>query len=308
MLWVLVGLVGAIATLLTALGMIDPDGRGRFLTELVTALLSWPLALIVVGLYFRREIARVLDELAKRLADRTQPFWFNSPLGSFGVGDVALNRQAEIASPETATPEEPLPSEPRPPTDAERAQYFEDLAKQWHFAFLGQVLQPQTIAVLRWLQSHEPVTELELWLEWGRSIPDIREQAAISRALFEASLIETRADGKLSVTSYGREFSEWQLRETWRPRGGPPGNPPFTAYGIGVQPRAVVGARVRNVEVSRVTAGHDGFWLMQIPQAHPFPREGDVIHFYLNGAPTAVLETWRAGGAPRDAARGVSLG
>lgn len=84
-------------------------------------------------------------------------------------------------------------------------------------------------------------------------------------------------------------------------------NPPATMYGTstaGARVEALIGGRV----CTTATAGADGFWMMQIPEGGACgAKDGDTISFTLNGAPTTQTETWRAGGAPRNVAQGVSL-
>jgi hypothetical protein len=84
-------------------------------------------------------------------------------------------------------------------------------------------------------------------------------------------------------------------------------NPPATMYGTakaGDRVEALIGGRV----CTSATAGADGFWMMQIPEGGACgAKDGDTISFTLNGAATAQTETWRAGGAPRTVATGVTL-
>lgn len=84
--------------------------------------------------------------------------------------------------------------------------------------------------------------------------------------------------------------------------------PPFTAYGSGLR----AGDRVEAFDGTRscgtATADANGNWILQIASNAPCnPAANDVITFTLNGAPTSASEVYKAGGAPRDVARGITL-
>jgi hypothetical protein len=84
-------------------------------------------------------------------------------------------------------------------------------------------------------------------------------------------------------------------------------NPPATMYGTakaGDRVEALIGGRV----CQSATAGADGFWMMQIAEGGACgAKDGDTISFTLNGAAASQTETWKAGGAPRTVATGVTL-
>ncbi len=84
-------------------------------------------------------------------------------------------------------------------------------------------------------------------------------------------------------------------------------NPPATMYGTakaGDKVEALVGGKV----CASATAGADGFWMMQIAEGGACgAKDGDTISFTLNGAAAAQTETWKAGGAPKTVATGVTL-
>ncbi len=84
-------------------------------------------------------------------------------------------------------------------------------------------------------------------------------------------------------------------------------NPPATFYGT-ASADDVVEAMVGGVSCGTATAGSDGFWMMQIAEdADCSPSDGDTVSFSLNGSTANETETWKPGGAPADAAGGVSL-
>lgn len=84
--------------------------------------------------------------------------------------------------------------------------------------------------------------------------------------------------------------------------------PPFTAYGSGLR----AGDRVEAFDGTRScgtsVADANGNWILQIASNAPCnPAANDNITFTLNGAPTSASEVYKAGGAPRDVARGITL-
>jgi hypothetical protein len=84
-------------------------------------------------------------------------------------------------------------------------------------------------------------------------------------------------------------------------------SPPATFYGT-ASADDVVDALIDDVSCGTATADSDGFWMMQITEdAACEPSDGDTVSFTLNGAATNETETWKPGGAPADAAVGVTL-
>lgn len=84
--------------------------------------------------------------------------------------------------------------------------------------------------------------------------------------------------------------------------------PPFSAYGIGQTPGAVVEAFVGGNSCGTATADADGNWLLEIAADAPCtPAAGDEISFTLDGAAVTETATWSAGGVPADVANGISL-
>lgn len=84
-------------------------------------------------------------------------------------------------------------------------------------------------------------------------------------------------------------------------------NPPATMYGTakaGDKIEALIGGKV----CSTATAGADGFWMMTIAEGGACgAKDGDTISFTINGAAATQTETWKAGGAPKNVATGVTL-
>ena len=85
-------------------------------------------------------------------------------------------------------------------------------------------------------------------------------------------------------------------------------NPPATVYGT-VAAGDVVEAFVGGVSCGSATADATGFWMMQIEETAPCsPSDSDPVTFTLNGAATEDTGSiWQAGGAPVDAANGITL-
>lgn len=84
--------------------------------------------------------------------------------------------------------------------------------------------------------------------------------------------------------------------------------PPFTAYGQGLEQGDTVAASVGGEECGSTTADADGNWILQISGSDPCsPQAGDEITFTLNGDATTATETFQAGGAPADVANGIDL-
>ena len=83
--------------------------------------------------------------------------------------------------------------------------------------------------------------------------------------------------------------------------------PPATMYGT-ASAGDEIGVWVGSASCGSVTAGSDGFWMMQIGEGAPCsPSDGDTLSFTMNGAATNETETWASGGSPADVANGVSL-
>ncbi len=84
-------------------------------------------------------------------------------------------------------------------------------------------------------------------------------------------------------------------------------NPPATFY-CTAHADDVIDALIAGVSCGSATAGTDGFWMMQIAEdAACSPSDGDTVSFSLNGSTANETETWKPGGAPADAAAGVTL-
>lgn len=83
---------------------------------------------------------------------------------------------------------------------------------------------------------------------------------------------------------------------------------PFTAYGSGLTPGAVVEARIGTKVCGETTVDADGNWLLYISVADPCtPVAGDTITFRLDGKPATGSATFAIGGAPADVATGITL-
>ena len=84
--------------------------------------------------------------------------------------------------------------------------------------------------------------------------------------------------------------------------------PPFTAYGSGLRAGDKVEAFDGTRSCGTANADANGNWILQIASNAPCnPAANDTITFTLNGAPTSASETYKAGGAPKDVARGITL-
>jgi hypothetical protein len=84
-------------------------------------------------------------------------------------------------------------------------------------------------------------------------------------------------------------------------------NPPATFYGTarsGDRIEALIGGRV----CTSTTAGADGFWMFTVDEGGACgATEGATVTFTLNGRAANETEIWKAGGAPRNVASGVTL-
>lgn len=90
-------------------------------------------------------------------------------------------------------------------------------------------------------------------------------------------------------------------------RGAHAQTPPATYYGMAAAGDTVA-ATVDGAVCTSVQAGPDGFWLLTVPQGGACgAADQKEVRFTRNGASTAASERWRAGGAPADAALGVTL-
>jgi hypothetical protein len=84
--------------------------------------------------------------------------------------------------------------------------------------------------------------------------------------------------------------------------------PPYTAYGQNLAAGARVEAFIGGKSCGTTNANAQGQWILQIASNAPCsPADGLTITFTLNGAPTSASETWKAGGAPKNVAQGITL-
>ena len=84
--------------------------------------------------------------------------------------------------------------------------------------------------------------------------------------------------------------------------------PPFTADGSGLKAGDKVESFDGTKSCGTATADANGNWILQIASNAPCnPAANDTLTFTLNGAPTSASETYKAGGAPKDVARGITL-
>jgi hypothetical protein len=84
---------------------------------------------------------------------------------------------------------------------------------------------------------------------------------------------------------------------------------PYTAYGIGMRPGAMIAANIAGRSCGpavAVTAA--GTWLMYIAQSAPCtPNERDLVSFTVDGVTADQTISWTVGGAPADPATGIAL-
>lgn len=84
---------------------------------------------------------------------------------------------------------------------------------------------------------------------------------------------------------------------------------PYTAYGVGQKPGAMIGASIGGVSCGpAVVVTAQGNWLMSIAETAPCaPKERDVVSFTVDGQPADQTVTWTQGGAPANATLGIAL-
>lgn len=84
-------------------------------------------------------------------------------------------------------------------------------------------------------------------------------------------------------------------------------HPPMIVYGTsnaGDKVEAIIDGKV----CALATALADGFWQMQIPEGGKCnAKEGATIGFTVNGVTANETEVWKAGGAPKSVATGITL-
>jgi hypothetical protein len=84
-------------------------------------------------------------------------------------------------------------------------------------------------------------------------------------------------------------------------------NPPATYYGV-ANAGDTVAATIGGVACASAKAGPDGFWLLTVaPGGACGAADQREVRFTLNGHDTGATERWRSGGAPSDAAAGITL-
>ncbi len=84
--------------------------------------------------------------------------------------------------------------------------------------------------------------------------------------------------------------------------------PPYTAYGMGLQPTDTVTATIEGIECGSARVSVAGNWKISIPTEAPcHPTDGATIHFAVNGKEHAATLGWSGGGAPLNPRVGVAL-
>ncbi len=83
--------------------------------------------------------------------------------------------------------------------------------------------------------------------------------------------------------------------------------PPYTAYGMGLQPTDTVTATIEGIECGSARVSVAGKWKSIPADAPCHPTDGATIHFGVNGKEHTATVRWSGGGAPLNPRVGVAL-
>jgi hypothetical protein len=185
----------------------------KLVLEYVRVLLSWPVVVLALGVFFlvrfKPQIAALIDRVASiKLPGGSEvllPQTIHNELVAHAkveatltaqLGPVTANATGDVSSPNTVGVEQRVRSE------RERAYL-------WEYRFLNGFLVPRTQLLLDWLASRAPTAygTYDAWMMAHVTNPG--ERSAMIDALRSHHLI-TVDDDMITVTEKGREYIQWR--------------------------------------------------------------------------------------------------
>jgi len=185
----------------------------KLVLEYIRVLLSWPVVVLALGLFFLVKFKEPITALIGRIAAIKLP----------GGGELLLPQtihnelvaQAKVEATMTATlgptTAEATGQVSGAPDDgaAQRLRSERERAALWEYRFLNYFLVPRTHVVLDWLANRQPTSygTYDAWIM--RYVPNPLERQAMINALRNHHLIHVNGD-MISVTEKGHEYIEWR--------------------------------------------------------------------------------------------------
>lgn len=190
----------------------------REIIDLLAVFLSWPLAVLILGMVFMHRFRGPIAEYLQRLEDAELPGGIKLGAKQKAVAAASLPEpekvdqvidQVNVAAAEPADDQASL-------LHAARAE-----ATYWRFSFLANFFVPNTKNVLQTFAANGRTTRLQYDSFWVRVIPDQIERQAILNALVSYNMIAEEGES-IVVTDNGRAFLEF-ISRPFMPR--PPAAP-----------------------------------------------------------------------------------
>jgi hypothetical protein len=173
--------------------------------EYLKVVVSWPVAVIIIGLIFMSRFKLPLTALIDRVAA------IRIPGGAeLLTPQAAMNVLDASRSPASAPALAAEVGHEAGPDREERAESERRRATLWEYRFLNYFLVPRTQIVLDWLNGRGPtgVAEYDAWML--PLVPNPVERFAVIDALRNHHLVDISANHMISVTPKGKEYIQWR--------------------------------------------------------------------------------------------------
>ena len=185
-------------------------------------LLSWPVAIATVGVYFITRFHSAIDVLLRHVGSMRLP----------GGVDIQIQQPEVTAAPASRPPDGTITLSPLQQTELQRfieeldqraqlseatkegveQRYNEALieAVSWRWCFLDQFLVPMTKQVLRWFADNvgRPVSRSQFHSLWSPVIKDPAQRDTVLDVLVEHRLVDSQGID-LSLSTEGYNFLVW---------------------------------------------------------------------------------------------------
>jgi len=171
------------------------------LLEYLKALVTWPVAAVVIVVILRQPLARLIERVV-----------------SVKMPGVLLDARQQLETPgEKPVPQTPAPALPAgihltPVQQQELVKVFQAeraAARMWEYRYLNHFLAFSTQLVLNWFLTFQVTTEDAYHAYWYQLIPDVNQRKIILQVLAGHLLVE--ADGPaLRMTDKGKEYAAWR--------------------------------------------------------------------------------------------------
>lgn len=171
------------------------------LLDYVKALVTWPVAAVVIVLILRRPIVRLIERVV-----------------SVRVPGVQLDTRQQPESPAPKpVPETPAPSLPAhiqltPEQQEQLNKVFQAeraAARLWEYRYLNLFLAPITQLVLNWFMTVQLTTGDAFDAFWSQYITDVDQRITILKVLTGHYLVEAQGP-VLRVSDKGKEYVGWR--------------------------------------------------------------------------------------------------